>query len=294
MVFHTLYRGQRDTRLFPLISYISLCCTLTFAPSRESYFTSLCHSSPLSPSDVAAAASRSPARSITTCPHRRIPNRAPGAFSNPPHRPNSDHAVMYCATMIFRRLIYSSIVKILPPYFLTPPRWISSSIPMSYVGAFLSSVSPPGSETPPCSCLCGGLPPRYPIRRAVPPVPRPWKRIRTPAAPLPPCYGCATPYSKPSLNGEIYSPPLASRHPLPISHAPGIWRRSPSPGGSHRHWKSWQWPPSTPPLLVVVSSSPLPGCTVMCACTSHSGTSTAPTCNKYAIYIRTHHVEPFK
>ena len=109
VVFHTLHRGQRDARLCPLISYRSLRCTLTFAPPRESSFTSLRHSSPPSPSAVAA--SRPPARSIPTCSQHHIPTRAPGAISDPSHRSNSDRVVMYYATLFCRRLIYSSIVK---------------------------------------------------------------------------------------------------------------------------------------------------------------------------------------
>ena len=33
LVFHALHRGQRYTRLCPLISYRFLRCTLTFAPT---------------------------------------------------------------------------------------------------------------------------------------------------------------------------------------------------------------------------------------------------------------------
>ena len=58
LVLHTLYVGQIYTITCPLISYRPLRCTHTFAPPRESYFTSLCHSSPPSPSIVSAAASR--------------------------------------------------------------------------------------------------------------------------------------------------------------------------------------------------------------------------------------------
>ena len=77
VLFHTLNRDQRDTRLFSLISYISLRCTLVFAPPQESYFTSRRHSSPLSPSVVSAAASRTPSRSIPNFYHHSLPNRAP-------------------------------------------------------------------------------------------------------------------------------------------------------------------------------------------------------------------------
>ena len=111
VVFHTLHRGQSNTRLFPLISYRSLRCTLNFAPPRESSFTSLHHPSPPPPSAVAAAASCTPARSISTCSHHRIPTHAPGARSEPSHSSNSDLVTMYCTTVFCRRLIYSSLVN---------------------------------------------------------------------------------------------------------------------------------------------------------------------------------------
>ena len=111
MVFHTLHRGQRDTILFPLISYIFLCCTLDFSPPQESSFTFLHYSSPPSPSSVAADSSHAPARSIPTCSHHRIPTCAPGALSGHSNRSNSNRVTIYCATVFCRRMIYSSIVK---------------------------------------------------------------------------------------------------------------------------------------------------------------------------------------
>ena len=94
VVFHTLQRVQRDMRLWPLISYRLIHCTLTFALPRESSFTSLRHSYPLPPSAVASAASCAPARSIPVCSHHRIPNRAPGALSEPSHRFTIDRVAM--------------------------------------------------------------------------------------------------------------------------------------------------------------------------------------------------------
>ena len=112
-MFPTLQRVQRDTRLCSLISHRLLRCTLTFAPLRGSSFTSLCHSSAPSPSAVAAAvaASRARARSIPAYYHHRIPNRTPGALSDPSNKSNSDCVAMYCVTVFCRRLIYSYIVK---------------------------------------------------------------------------------------------------------------------------------------------------------------------------------------
>ena len=111
MVFHILHIGQRDTRLCPLIIYRSLRCTLTLAPPQDSYFNYLHHSSTPSPSTVAAAASRAPARSIPTCSHHRISTCAPIALSNPSHRSSSERVAIYCATVFCCRLIYSYIVN---------------------------------------------------------------------------------------------------------------------------------------------------------------------------------------
>ena len=111
VVFHNLHRGQRDTRLCTLISYRLLRCTLTFDPPRESSITSLHHSSPPYPSAVAAAASSKTVRSIPTCSIHCIPTCVLGALSNPSHRYNSDRVAMYCATVFWRRLIYSSTIK---------------------------------------------------------------------------------------------------------------------------------------------------------------------------------------
>ena len=59
----------------------------------------------------ADVSSRYPSRSITTCYHHRIHNRAPGALSDPSYRSNSDNIAMYSATVFYCRLIYSSIVN---------------------------------------------------------------------------------------------------------------------------------------------------------------------------------------
>ena len=111
VVLQTLNRVQRDNRLCPLISYILLRCTLTFAPPWESSFTSLRHSSTPSHSAIATAPSRALARSIPTCPHHCIPTRDPGALSDPSYRSTSVCINMYCVTVFFRRPICSSIIK---------------------------------------------------------------------------------------------------------------------------------------------------------------------------------------
>ena len=83
----------------------------TVATPWESSFTSLHHSSLLSPSVATSAASRAPARSIPTCFHHRITTLAHGALSNPFHRSNSDSVAMYFATVICCSLMYSYIIK---------------------------------------------------------------------------------------------------------------------------------------------------------------------------------------
>ena len=119
VVFHTLHRGKRDTRLCPLIIYRLLRSTLTFSPPRHSSFTSLRNSSPLSPSVNAAAATRTLARLIPTCYHHQIHDHAPGALSDLFHRSNSDHLAMYCVTVFCPHLIYSSIVNNTASYLAT-------------------------------------------------------------------------------------------------------------------------------------------------------------------------------
>ena len=158
LVFHTLYRGERYTRLCPLISYRPIRCTLTFSPTWESYFTFLRHSSPPSPSAVATAASRPPTGSFSTCSHHRIPNCAPGALYDPSHRSNSDCVAMYCATVFCRHLINSFTVK-------NPA---SSLADAAEVYLHLLSCVLRGSRPvrhlatwvwtpPPGPCLCGGV-----------------------------------------------------------------------------------------------------------------------------------------
>ena len=59
----------------------------------------------------ATDASLSPTRLLPACYHHCIPTCAPGALSNSSHRSNSDCVVIYCATVFWRRQMYSSIVK---------------------------------------------------------------------------------------------------------------------------------------------------------------------------------------
>ena len=75
----------------------------TLLPLRHSYSLSLYV--------AAAAAYLSLDRVITACYHHCTPTSAPGTLSDPSCRSNSDCVAMYCATVFWRRLTYSSIVK---------------------------------------------------------------------------------------------------------------------------------------------------------------------------------------
>ena len=69
------------------------------------------HSYPPSISAASAATSLAPARLIPYCSHHHIPTRSPGALSDPSHRSNIDCVAIYCATVLWSHLVYSSIVK---------------------------------------------------------------------------------------------------------------------------------------------------------------------------------------
>ena len=69
------------------------------------------HTSPPSLSAAAAATSLNPSRLSHACSHHRIPTCTHSVFYNPSHRSNSDRLVMYCATVFWCCLMYSSIVK---------------------------------------------------------------------------------------------------------------------------------------------------------------------------------------
>ena len=111
MVFHTLHRGQRDTRLCTLISYRSLRCTINFSPPQESFFTSLSHSFRPRPLPPLSLPLPTPLPYQITYSHHCIPTYTPLALFDPSHRYNSDHVSMYCETVFCCFLIYSSMDK---------------------------------------------------------------------------------------------------------------------------------------------------------------------------------------
>ena len=49
--------------------------------------------------------------SSPSCSDHLIPTLAYGSLSDPSHRSNIDRVAMYCATVFWRLLMYSSIVK---------------------------------------------------------------------------------------------------------------------------------------------------------------------------------------
>ena len=73
-------------------------------------FRSFRHYSTPSSSASAVAVSLAPARLISACYRHRIPIRAPVALSNPSHSYSSDRVAMYCATVVYRFLMYCSII----------------------------------------------------------------------------------------------------------------------------------------------------------------------------------------
>ena len=111
VVFHNLHRGQRDTMLCPLLVNFSTLYFLFHCPSPGLFIYPPCHPSPPSSSSTAAAASRAPSRSIPACYHHHILTCTPGAISDSSHRSNSDYVPIYCETVFWSRLTYSSIVK---------------------------------------------------------------------------------------------------------------------------------------------------------------------------------------
>ena len=172
MVFHTLHRFQRDTRLCTLIIYRSLCCTLTFAPPQDSYFTSLSHLSPPLPSALSLPLTTIPPDKITHS-HNCIPTYSPWALSDPSCRSNIDCISMYCTNMFYRRLIYSSIDKN-----LASPLAEAAEVYLHLLSDVLSG-SCHASRLATWvwkylgRCPCRRRTPRSELWRAVPPGPRP-------------------------------------------------------------------------------------------------------------------------
>ena len=106
VVFHTLHRGKRDTRLCPNLVYWSTLYPLLLPQLRESSFLiPLFYSSSPSLSVFAAAVavSRAPSRSSPACSHHRIPTYAPHFLSAASHRSRIGRVTIYCATVFCLR-----------------------------------------------------------------------------------------------------------------------------------------------------------------------------------------------
>ena len=114
LVFHTLKRGQRYTIIFSLISYILLlftlyCCSV---PRVLLYFPPSLFSPPPFPLPQPPLPLTAPTPDkLPPVPTTSSPLVPPVALSDPSHRSNSYRVSMYCATVLCRHLMYSSIVK---------------------------------------------------------------------------------------------------------------------------------------------------------------------------------------
>ena len=105
VVFHTLHRGQRYTRLCQYLVHWATLYPLLLSQTRESsVLTPLLYSS--SPySSASAAVSLTPARSSTACLHHCIPSRAPHFLSAVFHRSRIVRVAIYCVTVLCLRRI---------------------------------------------------------------------------------------------------------------------------------------------------------------------------------------------
>ena len=95
----------------PYLGYFTTLYFIVLSSSPGLFLSSPHHSSPLSSSATAASAFCAPDRSIPSCYRNYIPTGALGALSYPSHKSNSDRVAMYCATVLWHRLTYSSIVN---------------------------------------------------------------------------------------------------------------------------------------------------------------------------------------
>ena len=156
VVLHTLYRGHRDTRLCPSISYRSLVVLLRLIlPESPLLLTSV----NILPCPLLLSPLPLPAP-----PPGQLPPVPTTASILAPQDPFSNHhtgltVITYRCTiqMCSADALYTPTLSIIPPPTLPPPlRCIFTSCTVSSEGAIPSAVSPPGSETPSGPCPCGG------------------------------------------------------------------------------------------------------------------------------------------
>ena len=102
VVFKTMYRGQRDTRLCPYLINCANLYPLAFPQLLESSFLIpiLYYSIPsLSDPASTSALSLAPYSSIPACSCHRTPNRYPCFLSAASQRSRSNHVAIYYATV---------------------------------------------------------------------------------------------------------------------------------------------------------------------------------------------------
>ena len=113
VLFCTLYRGQRDTRICPyLVSFATLNYSLPFSKPRSipiyHHHCSLPSSSMFS---VTASLSLAPVWYLHDFYHHRISTCTPSVLFIYSHRSRSDWVLMNCANVFFLLQIYSSIAS---------------------------------------------------------------------------------------------------------------------------------------------------------------------------------------
>ena len=113
VVFHTLYRGGRDTKLCPYLVHYTTLHPLPVPQIGSLPFYPLLYSSiPYSSTSAAVSVvSLSPVISIPACSYHHITTRAPCILSVALHRSRSDLVAMYCATVLCLCQMYASIVS---------------------------------------------------------------------------------------------------------------------------------------------------------------------------------------
>ena len=111
-VFNTLYRGKRDTIIFPYLVYFDTLYPLPLPQIWGSFVLTpfLYSSSPsLSASSADAAVSLAMARSSPACSHHCTPNPSPRFLSTALHISIISHVAIYCVTVFCLRLMHVSV-----------------------------------------------------------------------------------------------------------------------------------------------------------------------------------------
>ena len=113
VLFHTLHRGQRNTRLCPyLVHFTTLHFSImVYHPRSLPIFYHHCSHLSLSVSASAAALSMVPVRYIPACSHHCIPTCSHGVLFISSYSSRIDRVAMNCATVFLLILIYSPIAS---------------------------------------------------------------------------------------------------------------------------------------------------------------------------------------